>query len=156
MPKHKTHPMLMTMPALALLIGSVVMGAVTWVAVGLRAGRIEAVTKPATMLLLIAWFSWQLAEAGWGVRLLEMRPERATPVHRSDRLAELVCSNSLRGDAPTNAVEPCHLKPAQQMALFPAASPLLDELAALDVTTMTPLEAINKLYEWQRKYGGKS
>jgi methylenetetrahydrofolate--tRNA-(uracil-5-)-methyltransferase len=48
--------------------------------------------------------AWQLAEAGWGVRLLEMRPERATPVHRSDRLAELVCSNSLRGDSPTNAV----------------------------------------------------
>jgi len=49
---------------LALLIGSVVAGAVTWVAVGLRAGRIEAVTKPVTMLLLFAWFAWQLAEAG--------------------------------------------------------------------------------------------
>jgi methylenetetrahydrofolate--tRNA-(uracil-5-)-methyltransferase len=33
-----------------------------------------------------------------------MRPERPTPVHRSDRLAELVCSNSLRGDSPSQAV----------------------------------------------------
>jgi len=36
--------------------------------------------------------------------MAEMRPVRATPVHRGDRLAELVCSNSLRGDAVTNAV----------------------------------------------------
>lgn len=48
--------------------------------------------------------AWQLAEAGVDVELAEMRPHRPTPVHRGDLLAELVCSNSLRGDAPTNAV----------------------------------------------------
>ena len=48
--------------------------------------------------------SWQLAEAGIEVVLAEMRPVHPTPVHRSDRLAELVCSNSLRGDSLTNAV----------------------------------------------------
>jgi methylenetetrahydrofolate--tRNA-(uracil-5-)-methyltransferase len=48
--------------------------------------------------------SWQLAEAGIEVVLAEMRPVRTTPVHRSGRLAELVCSNSLRGDSITNAV----------------------------------------------------
>jgi methylenetetrahydrofolate--tRNA-(uracil-5-)-methyltransferase len=48
--------------------------------------------------------AWQLATAGLSVRLIEMRPVRPTPVHTTDRLAELVCSNSLRGDAPTNAV----------------------------------------------------
>jgi methylenetetrahydrofolate--tRNA-(uracil-5-)-methyltransferase len=48
--------------------------------------------------------AWQLAESGVRVRLVEMRPVRSTPVHPGDRLAELVCSNSLRGDAPTNAV----------------------------------------------------
>ncbi len=48
--------------------------------------------------------AWQLAQAGLEVRLMEMRPRRKTPVHRSGMLAELVCSNSLRGDAPTNAV----------------------------------------------------
>jgi len=48
--------------------------------------------------------AWQLAEAGVGVRLVEMRPVRSTPVHSTDRLAELVCSNSLRGDAASNAV----------------------------------------------------
>ena len=48
--------------------------------------------------------AWQLAEAGIDVVLAEMRPTRPTPVHGGDLLAELVCSNSLRGDAPTNAV----------------------------------------------------
>lgn len=48
--------------------------------------------------------AWQLAEAGVDVELAEMRPVRRTPVHRGNLLAELVCSNSLRGDGPTNAV----------------------------------------------------
>ena len=42
--------------------------------------------------------AWQLARRGVGVDLHEMRPLRATPVHQTDRLAELVCSNSLRGN----------------------------------------------------------
>lgn len=48
--------------------------------------------------------AWQLASAGIPVRLLEMRPAVATPAHRTGDLAELVCSNSLRSDNPTNAV----------------------------------------------------
>ncbi len=48
--------------------------------------------------------AWQLAEAGVSVVLYEMRPEKPTPAHRTDRLAELVCSNSLRSDNPENAV----------------------------------------------------
>jgi methylenetetrahydrofolate--tRNA-(uracil-5-)-methyltransferase len=43
--------------------------------------------------------AWQLARRGVGVDLHEMRPLRTTPVHQTDRLAELVCSNSLRGNA---------------------------------------------------------
>ncbi len=39
--------------------------------------------------------AWQLAERGVGVCLREMRPQVSTPAHQSDRLAELVCSNSL-------------------------------------------------------------
>lgn len=48
--------------------------------------------------------AWQLARAGVDVELAEMRPLRPTPVHGGDLLAELVCSNSLRGDGPSNAV----------------------------------------------------
>jgi DNA mismatch repair protein MutS len=40
----------------------------------------------------------------------------------------------------------------QQMVLFPETNPLLDELNALDVNGLTPLDALNKLYEWQNRY----
>jgi methylenetetrahydrofolate--tRNA-(uracil-5-)-methyltransferase len=48
--------------------------------------------------------AWQVAEAGVTVTLHEMRPVRATAVHQTDGLAELVCSNSFRGDKLDNAV----------------------------------------------------
>src|SRR6187431_1173420 len=48
--------------------------------------------------------AWQAASLGVHVVLHEMRPVRATAVHKTDRLAELVCSNSLRGDKLDNAV----------------------------------------------------
>ena len=48
--------------------------------------------------------AWQAASLGVRVVLHEMRPLRATAVHKTDRLAELVCSNSFRGDKLDNAV----------------------------------------------------
>jgi methylenetetrahydrofolate--tRNA-(uracil-5-)-methyltransferase len=48
--------------------------------------------------------AWQAASLGVPVTLYEMRPLCPTPVHKTDRLAELVCSNSFRGDKLDNAV----------------------------------------------------
>ena len=48
--------------------------------------------------------AWQLAQRGVPVRLVEMRPEKSTPAHHTGEFAELVCSNSLRGDGLHNAV----------------------------------------------------
>jgi methylenetetrahydrofolate--tRNA-(uracil-5-)-methyltransferase len=47
--------------------------------------------------------AWQAAERGVQVTLYEMRPHKTTPAHVSDRLAELVCSNSLGSDLPNRA-----------------------------------------------------
>ena len=47
--------------------------------------------------------AWQLAERGIGVTLYEMRPVRTTDAHQTDRLAELVCSNSLKSDQHPSA-----------------------------------------------------
>ena len=47
--------------------------------------------------------AWQLARAGREVTLYEMRPGRTTPAHRSQHLAELVCSNSLKSNEPGSA-----------------------------------------------------
>ena len=47
-----------------------------------------------------------------------------------------------------------HINPhaAQQVALFPETNPLLDELKTLDVNSLSPIEALNKIFEWQRRY----
>jgi DNA mismatch repair protein MutS len=42
-----------------------------------------------------------------------------------------------------------------QMALFPETNPLLDELKKLDINALSPIEALNRLYEWQNKYVSK-
>src|SRR5512134_2827949 len=48
--------------------------------------------------------AWQAASLGVPVTIHEMRPDVPTAVHQTDRLAELVCSNSFRGDKLDNAV----------------------------------------------------
>ena len=48
--------------------------------------------------------AWQLAQRGIFVELYEMKPEKKSPAHHTDTFAELVCSNSLRGDRLENAV----------------------------------------------------
>ena len=63
--------------------------------------------KPVTVIgagLAGSECAWQLARRGHRVRLSEMRPKVATAAHRTDRCAELVCSNSFRSDNPLNAV----------------------------------------------------
>ena len=48
--------------------------------------------------------AWQLAQRDISVELYEMKPEKKSPAHHVDTFAELVCSNSLRGDRLENAV----------------------------------------------------
>ena len=48
--------------------------------------------------------AWQLAQRGIQVTLMEMRPQKSGPAHHTENFAELVCSNSLRGDRLENAV----------------------------------------------------
>src|SRR3990167_8535368 len=47
--------------------------------------------------------AWALASRGFRVRLHEMRPVQGTPAHQTDRLAELVCSNSFKSIDVSNA-----------------------------------------------------
>ena len=48
--------------------------------------------------------AWQLAQRGIAVELIEMKPHKKSPAHHTNDFAELVCSNSLRGDRLENAV----------------------------------------------------
>jgi methylenetetrahydrofolate--tRNA-(uracil-5-)-methyltransferase len=47
--------------------------------------------------------AWQIARAGYHCVLFEMRPVHPTPAHKTDRLAELVCSNSLKSESENTA-----------------------------------------------------
>jgi methylenetetrahydrofolate--tRNA-(uracil-5-)-methyltransferase len=47
--------------------------------------------------------AWQIARAGLDCMLVEMRPARSTSAHKTDRLAELVCSNSLKSESVNTA-----------------------------------------------------
>ena len=48
--------------------------------------------------------AWQLAKRGIGVKLIDMKPQKMTPAHKSMYFSELICSNSLRSDELSNAV----------------------------------------------------
>ncbi|HSP77605.1 MAG TPA: methylenetetrahydrofolate--tRNA-(uracil(54)-C(5))-methyltransferase (FADH(2)-oxidizing) TrmFO [Myxococcaceae bacterium] len=52
--------------------------------------------------------AWQLARRGVPVTLREMKPHRRSPAHKTDRFAELVCSNSFRSDNPESAIGLLH------------------------------------------------
>jgi DNA mismatch repair protein MutS len=43
----------------------------------------------------------------------------------------------------------------KQIALFPETNPLLEELEDIDINALSPMEALNKLYEWQRRFLGE-
>jgi DNA mismatch repair protein MutS len=46
--------------------------------------------------------------------------------------------------------------PLVQLTLFPETNPIIDALRSIDVNSMSPIEAINQLYEWQKRFVGKS
>ena len=74
-----------------------------------RCGRYHAPVTERETVIVGGGFAgvecaYQLARRGHRVRLFEMRPTRTTEAHETDRLAEMVCSNSFRSDNPLNAV----------------------------------------------------
>ncbi len=94
--------------------------------------------------------AWQLAAAGVAVVLHEMRPERRTEAHVSDRLAELVCSNSLRSDdAEFNAVGLLHeeMRRAGSLILRAADAHRVPAGGALAVDRENFSDAVQKALE---------
>lgn len=97
--------------------------------------------------------AWQLAKAGIPVYLYEMRPQRMTPAHHTDKCAELVCSNSFRADNLENAVGLLHeemrrmnslIMQAGDIAKLPAGGAMAvdRELFSATVTAMLKAEPL--------------
>ena len=90
------------------------------------------------------------ADRSYGIHVAELAGLPRDVIQRANQILK-----DLEKHAPTTTIEPSHLNRAQQIALFPETSPILKELADLDINALTPLEAMNKLYEWQRRYTPK-
>jgi len=85
------------------------------------------------------------ADRSYGIHVAQLAGIPRPVIQRaSEILAQLEASSG----------KAVHINPtaSQQMALFPETNPMLDELKALDINTLSPIEALNKLYEWQKKY----
>ncbi len=83
------------------------------------------------------------ADRSYGIHVAQLAGVPRPVIHRAEELLELLESGEFRPG--TAAPQP------YQPVLFAQEHPVVEELRALDVSTMTPLEAINKLYELQRR-----
>src|SRR2546426_12468799 len=93
--------------------------------------------------------AWQAARAGVKVRLFEMRPGQQTPAHRTDKLAEIVCSNSLKSDEPGSApyLLKEELRRADSLVMKAAAASRVPAGAALAVDRQQFSELITQEIE---------
>jgi len=93
--------------------------------------------------------AWQASRAGLRVRLFEMRPISQTPAHRTDKLAEIVCSNSLKSDEPGTApyLLKEELRRADSLVMEAAAATRVPAGAALAVDRQLFAEYITERIE---------
>jgi len=85
------------------------------------------------------------ADRSYGIHVAELAGLPRPVINRAQEiLAQL--------EADASEVRRKGRPPAKQMALFPETNPLLDDLRSLSIDALTPLEALNKLYEWHKRY----
>lgn len=85
------------------------------------------------------------ADRSYGIHVAQLAGLPAPVIQRANEImAEL--------EKTSGRAVKIHPHAAQQAALFPETSPLLDELKELDVNGLSPIEALNRLFEWQKKY----
>lgn len=85
------------------------------------------------------------ADRSYGIHVAQLAGLPSPVIQRANEIMEELERSSARGVR----INP---QAAQQAALFPETNPLLDELKDLDINSLSPIEALNKLFEWQRKF----
>jgi DNA mismatch repair protein MutS len=87
------------------------------------------------------------ADKSYGIHVAQLAGLPAPVVQRANEImAELEKTSGRAVKIDPNAVK--------QIALFPETNPLLDEIKNLDVNSLSPIEALNKLFEWQKRFTG--
>ncbi len=84
------------------------------------------------------------ADRSYGIHVAQLAGLPRPVIQRAEELLREFEENSHRGPGTPGPQRP------YQLALFSLSDPVADEIASLDLATMTPLEALNKLYEFQR------
>ncbi|MBC7235119.1 MAG: DNA mismatch repair protein MutS [Chloroflexi bacterium] len=87
------------------------------------------------------------ADRSYGIHVAQMAGLPSAVIHRAEELLKELESAAQRVPVGTGQ----KIIKVKQLPLFQASHPVVDELRALDVSTMSPLEALNKLYELQQK-----
>ena len=85
------------------------------------------------------------ADRSYGIHVGQLAGLPGPVVQRADEILRQLEASSGKA-VKLNPASP------RQLALFPETNPLVDELKSLDVNTLSPIEALNKLYEWRRRY----
>jgi DNA mismatch repair protein MutS len=85
------------------------------------------------------------ADKSYGIHVAELAGLPRPVINRAQEILALF-------EAESREVGGGDQIPARQMTLFPETNPLLEELQKIDVTSLTPLEALNRLYEWQQRF----
>ena len=85
------------------------------------------------------------ADRSYGIHVAQLAGLPAPVIQRA---------NEIMGQLEKTSGRAVKIEPhaAQQAALFPETSPLLNELKEVDVNSLSPIEALNKLFEWQKKF----
>ena len=95
------------------------------------------------------------ADRSYGIHVAQLAGLPRPVIHRAQEILQQLeasagrATRELHGDLDDSLAG----APNRQLALFPEASPLMSELAALDLNAMMPVEALNKLFEWQARFG---
>jgi len=88
------------------------------------------------------------ADRSYGIHVAQLAGLPKTVIHRAEEILK-----ELERDSHRAPIRPRRIAEIRQLALFPETSPIIEELKKLDLESMTPLEALNRLYELQRKVG---
>lgn len=104
-----------------------------------------AVTENGTQVIFLHKIIPGGADRSYGIHVAQLAGIPRPVISRASEILHQLESSS--GSAIK--VEPAH---TQQMVLFPETNPLLDELKNLDMNSLPPIQALNILYEWQRRF----
>ncbi|HPS41067.1 MAG TPA: DNA mismatch repair protein MutS [Anaerolineaceae bacterium] len=104
-----------------------------------------AVTENGTQVIFLHKIVPGGADRSYGIHVAQLAGIPRPVISRASEILQQLESSS--GSAVK--IEPAH---SQQLVLFPETNPLLDELGDLDLNELPPVQALNKLYEWQKRF----